>query len=125
MSEGRYRARYVDSTVGINAIYPTGAAQAITGAGAVTLIGVLTEFTSDGAAQALTLADGNEVGQMKTVIHIVDGGSGVLTPANFVDGTDITFTTLGESWTGMWTVAGWVTIARSAGIVGSAYPAIA
>ena len=125
MSEGRYRARYVDSGIGINAIYPTGAAQAISGAGAVTLTGVFTEFTSTGAGDALTLADGSEIGQMKTVTHIVDGGSGVLTPATFVDGTTITFTTIGESWTGMWTVAGWVTISRTAGIVGSAYPAIA
>lgn len=122
MSEGRYRARYVDSSVGINAIYPTGAAQAITGAGAVTLTEVSTFFTSDGVAQALTLADGLEIGQVKTVTHVADGGSGVLTPATFVDGTTITFTGAAESWTGMWTAAGWVTIGLSGG---AAVPAIA
>lgn len=122
MAEGRYRARYVDSSVGINAIFPTGAAQAITGAGAVTVTEVLTNFTSDGAAQALTMADGTEIGQIKTVTHVADGGSGVLTPATFVDGTTITFTGAAESWTGMWTAAGWVTIALSGG---AAVPAIA
>jgi hypothetical protein len=108
--------------VGINAIFPTGAAQAITGAGAVTVTEVLTNFTSDGAAQALTMADGTEIGQIKTVTHVADGGSGVLTPATFVDGTTITFTGAAESWTGMWTAAGWVTIALSGG---AAVPAIA
>jgi hypothetical protein len=108
--------------VGINAIYPTGAAQAISGAGAVTLTEVLTNFTSTGVDDALTLADGSEIGQIKTVTHVVDGGSGVLTPANFVDGTDVTFTGAAESWTGMWTAAGWTTVALSGG---AAVPAIA
>jgi hypothetical protein len=121
MSEGRYRARYVDSAVGINAIYPTGAAQAISGAGVVTLTEVVTNYTSGGAAEALTLADG-EIGQIKTVNHAVDGGSGVLTPANFVDGTTVTFTAVSESWTGMFTTAGWSTL-RIDGL--SALPVIA
>jgi len=125
MSRGRYSDRYTDPSAGVPPVYPTGAAQAITGAGAVTITEVLTKFTSDGAAQALTLADGHTVGQIKTVVHYVDGGSGVLTPANFVDGATVTFTVLGESWTGMWTAAGWTTVAESAGIVGTAFPATA
>lgn len=85
-------------------------AQAITGADAVDITSRVTEFTSDGSAQALTLVDG-VVGQRKTVIHVVDGGSGVLTPANGLGYSTITFTTAGESVelefrTGGWAVVG-------------------
>jgi hypothetical protein len=122
VSRGRYSERYTDPSVGVPPVYQTGAAQDITGAGAVTTDQTLTNFTSDGAAQALTLADGGTIGQIKVVTHVVDGGSGVLTPANFVDGSTITFTGAAESWTGMWTAAGWVTIGLSGG---AAVPAIA
>ena len=122
MSRGRYSERYTDSSAGVPPTYQTGAAQAITGAGAVTTTETLTNFTSDGAAQALTLADGDTIGQLKIVTHVSDGGSGVLTPANFVDGSTITFTGVAESWTGMWTAAGWVTVGISGG---AAVPAIA
>jgi hypothetical protein len=71
----------------------------------------------------LTLADGHTIGQIKTVIHDVDGGSGVMTPTNFVDGSTVTFTTLGESWTGMWTAAGSITV--DMGFSATALPAIA
>ena len=123
MSRGRYSSRYLSA--GVLPVYQTGAKQVLAGAGAVNVTSTLTEFESTGAAEALTLADGSEVGQIKTVVHNVDGGSGVLTPANFVDGATITFTTLAEAWTGMWTAAGWVTIDMRAGITGTAFPAIA
>ena len=122
MSRGRYSERYTDSSAGVPPVYQTGAAQALSGAGAVTVTETLTNFTSTGAAEALTLADGGTLGQLKTVTHVVDGGSGVLTPANFVDGATITFTGAAESWTGMWTAAGWVTVSITGG---AAVPAIA
>jgi len=83
--------------------------QAITGAGAVDVITAVTQFTSDGAAQALTIADGY-IGQRKVVVHVVDGGSGVLTPANGLGYTDITFTTAGEAVELMFLAGGWAVI---------------
>lgn len=76
--------------------YLAGAVQALSGAGAVNLTTWTTAFTSTGAGNALTLADG-VVGQIKYIVHVVDGGSGVLTPTNLFNGTTITFTNLGDS----------------------------
>lgn len=72
------------------------APQLLSGAGAVNLTAQVTAFTSTGGAQALTLADGTP-GQRKTIIHEVDGGSGVLTPTTKTGFTTITFTAVGES----------------------------
>lgn len=100
--------------------------QSITGAGAVSVVTHSTNATSDGVAQALTLADGTIIGQLKMVTHVADGGSLVMTPANFVDGATVTFTTGGERWVGMWTAAGWQTTELSNVADGGAVlPAIA
>lgn len=70
--------------------------QALSGAGAVNVTTVTTKFTSTGSAQALSLADGVD-GQLKNIIHVVDGGSGVLTPTTKTGFTTITFTNAGDS----------------------------
>ncbi len=75
---------------------PSGAPQALSGAGAVNVTSFLTNYTSTGASQALTLANGVRVGQLKKIKHLVDGGSGVLTPTSLSGGTTITFTNIGE-----------------------------
>lgn len=94
-----------------NALYiPAAAPQALSGAGAVNVTTYLTNFTSTGAAQALTLADGVRVGQLKKIKHIVDGGSGVLTPTNLAGGTTITFTAVGEFALLFWNGSDWVMI---------------
>ena len=69
----------------------------------------LTKFTSSGAAQALTLASGTQIGQRKKVAHVADGGSGVLT-AVYVGGTTITFTTVGEYADLIWTGSAWAVL---------------
>jgi len=68
----------------------------LTGAGAVSITSTTTKLTTTGAAQALTLANGVD-GQIKTIIHDVDGGSAVLTPTTKTGFTTITFTNAGES----------------------------
>jgi hypothetical protein len=73
-----------------------GSIQILSGAGAISLATTTTKFTSTGVAQALTLANGT-TGQIKTIVHFVDGGSGVLTPTNLGNGTTITFTNVGDS----------------------------
>ena len=92
--------------------------QALSGAGAINLTTRTTLFTSTGAGQALTIADGDVVGQRKRIVHVVDGGSGVITHngttiklANSV--TAITLADKGE-WVELeWSSAGWVVVGCS------------
>ena len=86
--------------------------QSLSGAGAVNLTTSATAFTSTGAAQALTLADG-VAGQIKTIAHVVKGasGTGVLTPTTKTGYTTITFTNAGDSvMLQFFTTAGWCII---------------
>lgn len=72
--------------------------QALSGAGAVDVVTAATAFTSTGAANALTLANGTN-GQEKTISHVVKGtlGTGVLTPTTANGFSTITFTNAGDS----------------------------
>jgi hypothetical protein len=88
-----------------------GAVQALSGAGAVNTTTLTTALTSTGVGQALTLADGTN-GQIKTLIHDVDGGSMVLTPTTKTGYTTITFTNVGETATLQFvTTRGWMILA--------------
>lgn len=72
-----------------------GGVQSLSGPGAVNVTQFSTELTSTGAAQAITLADGSP-GQLKSIVHGVDGGSMVLTPTTKTGFSTITFTNVGE-----------------------------
>lgn len=89
-----------------------GAAEALSGAGAVSPNITTTRLTSTGVGQAITLADGTAKGQRKRVIHAVDGGSMVLTPAHLSDGlTTITFTNV-RDWVELeWNGSAWDVVA--------------
>lgn len=89
--------------------------QALSGAGAVNLTDMLTSLTTTGAAQALTLANGT-LGQMKIIVHTVDGGSAVLTPTTKIGFTTITFTGVGESATLIYTALGWAIVALNGAV---------
>ena len=89
--------------------------QSLSGAGAVNLTTSLTSLTTTGAAQALTLADGT-AGQIKIVVHAVDGGSAVLTPTTKIGFSTITFTGVGESATLVYTAAGWAIVALNGAV---------
>jgi hypothetical protein len=86
-----------------------GGVQSLSGAGAVNLTTVLTAYTSTGAAQALTLANGT-AGQIKIISHVVDGGSGVLTPTTALGFTTITFTNAGDNVMLVYTASGWAIV---------------
>lgn len=76
-----------------------GSVQALSGPGAVNVTTLTTAFTSTGAGDALTLADG-VAGQFKAIVYVAEaagGDTGVLTPANFGNGTTITFNSVGHS----------------------------
>ena len=81
-------------------------AQSLSGAGAVDVTSQRTHFTSTGASQALTLADGTD-GQVKVIVHVTDGGSGILTPSNFGSGSTVTFTAVGDTATLLFTNSKW------------------
>lgn len=89
-------------------VTPIGAPQALSGAGAITITEYATNFTSTGAGDALTLADGTNVGQLKKVTHVVDGGSGVITPTSLAGGTTVTLTAAGDAVTFAWNGTNWV-----------------
>lgn len=72
-----------------------GGVQELEGAGAVNLTTLTTKWTTTDA-DAGTLADGAE-GQIKCIVMVADGGNGTLTPANFGNGSTITFNDAGDS----------------------------
>jgi len=72
-----------------------GGVESKSGAGALSLIHLITEVTSTGT-DAITLANGT-AGQVKIITMIADGGDATLTPASFHDGTTILFDAVGES----------------------------
>jgi hypothetical protein len=79
----------------------SGTVQALSGPGAVNITSLATAFTSTGAGDALTLADGAQ-GQLKTIIYVAEaagGDTGVLTPTNLGSATTITFNAIGDSVT--------------------------
>ena len=76
-----------------------GSVQSLSGPGAVNITTLTTAFTSTGTGDALTLADG-VAGQFKAIVYVAEtagADTGVLTPANFGNGTTITFNAVGES----------------------------
>lgn len=95
-----------DSTFGTSIV---GAAQSLSGAGAVDVTNLTTFLTTTGVAQALTLANGT-AGQIKIISHVVDGGSAVLTPTTPLGYATITFTNAGDSVMLIYTAAGWAAV---------------
>lgn len=96
----------VNSSFGKDVVLST---QSLSGAGAVNITDAFTSLTTTGAAQALSLANGS-VGEVKVIVHTVDGGSAVLTPTTKIGFTTITFTAVGDAATLIYTSAGWAVI---------------
>lgn len=103
---------------------PTAAQQALSGAGAVNVTSYYTAVTTTGA-NALTLADGTRVGQLKKVQLIVDAGDGTLTPDNFANGTTITFADAGDYALLLWDGSNWNAIEVGNDTDGATAPVIA
>lgn len=83
--------------------------EVVTGAGALNP-SVPVSFLVTTGANALTLADGTTKGQQKIVTMTTDGGNGTLTPANFKNGTTITFADAADTVTLMWDGTEWVVV---------------
>jgi len=114
-SENGFQSITKSSTTGavtVNGSYGKAATvgvQSLSGAGAVDVVNGLTSLTTTGSAQALTLADGT-AGQIKMIVHAVDGGSAVLTPTTKIGFSTITFTAVGDSVTLVYTATGWAVV---------------
>lgn len=94
------------TSLGVNIV----STDTLSGAGAVSIIKDTTKLTSTGVAEALTLANGSD-GQIKRVIHDVDGGSMVLTPTTKTGWSTATFTNAGDSLTLEYvTTRGWIVV---------------
>ena len=88
--------------------------QTLTGSGStevVNLTDTVTLLVTTGGSQAFSLADGVE-GQIKIISMKTDGGDGIVTPANFVNGTTITFNDVEDTVTLLYQSTGWVALAR-------------
>ena len=120
-SQDGFQTVSVDATTGAVTVTSSvgntlvGGVQALSGAGAVDVTNLITSLTTTGSAQALTLANGT-AGQMKTIVHTVDGGSAVLTPTTKIGFSTITFTGVGESATLVYTAAGWAIVALNGAV---------
>lgn len=91
--------------------------QALSGAGAASLNTEVTLVTSTGAGQVITVANGTYIGQRKTFVHVVDGGSAVVTPATANGFATATLTNARDTAQLYWTGAAWVCIGFSGGTV--------
>jgi hypothetical protein len=106
-------------------VIPIAAPQALSGAGAVTITEYYTKVTNTGS-DALTIADGAQIGQLKKVQMIVDPGTdSILTPANFADGSTITFADVGDYCVLMWDGTNWRAIELGNTVDGVNEPAVA
>lgn len=120
-SQNGFQNISINATTGVTTVTSSvgntlvGGVQALSGAGAVDVTNLFTSLTSTGSAQALTLANGT-AGQLKTIVHTVDGGSAVLTPTTKIGFSTITFTGVGESATLVYTAAGWAIVALNGAV---------
>lgn len=86
--------------------------QAITGPGAADIVTRRTNVTSE-STDAITLADGDYVGQIKIITLLVDGGVMTLTPATASGWTTGTFSDAGDTVVLEWGGAlGWLVNAQ-------------
>ena len=93
--------------------------QTLTGSGStevVNLTDTVTLLVTTGGSQAFSLADGVE-GQIKIISMKTDGGTGIVTPANFVNGTRVTFDDVEDTITLLYQSTGWVLLARQNAVV--------
>ena len=73
-----------------------GTPQALTGAGAANITAPITNCTSSGAAQVVSLADGAQ-GQVKICSHTADGGDVRITPTNLDGGSYVALDAVGDT----------------------------
>lgn len=110
------------NTAGVITMIPitsaSGAVEVVAGGGgAAALTPEISDITSTGA-DVITLVDGTYIGQKKTLIHAVDGGSAIVTPATTLGAwSTITLLVVGDTCQLQWNGTGWVALGVGAGTV--------
>lgn len=97
----------------IAAFYPQVAQSNITAGtgGAIPVTNYLTTINTDAGGDAFTLANGTQVGQMKKILFVADGGGdGVVTPAVTTNFSTITFNDATDYVILQWNGAAWVVL---------------
>ena len=94
-----------------------GTPQALSGAGAANITTAITNCTSTGAAQVVSLADSTQAGQIKIVTHTVDGGDVRVTPATLDGGSYATLDAVGDTVVFMWNDSAWQIIGGNGYVV--------
>lgn len=128
---GNSRVEFACPLLGAGTTYvpyvPAAAQQTLAaGGGAVTITEYYTAGASDAGGDAWTLADGAQVGQLKKIQLITDGGGdATLTPSNLSGGTTITFADAGDYAILLWDGTNWVAIELGNGADGATAPALA
>jgi hypothetical protein len=84
-----------------------GTPQALSGAGVLNLTTSITNCTSTGAGQVVSLADSTQAGQIKIVTHTVDGGDVRVTPATLDGGSYTTLDAVGDTVVLIWNDSAW------------------
>ena len=94
-----------------------GTPQALSGAGAANLTTSITNCTSTGAAQVVSLADSTQAGQVKIVTHTVDGGDVRVTPTTLDGGSYATLDAVGDTVVLLWNDSAWQIIGGNGYVV--------
>ena len=80
---------------------------------AVGITTALTLLASSGAGTATTLADGTVIGQIKIIVHDVDGGSSILAVTDALGFADLDFVDDGDTAVLLWTgTTGWALLSQ-------------
>ena len=82
---------------------------------AVGITTALTLLASSGTNTATTLADGTIIGQIKVIVHDVDGGNSILAVTDALGFADLDFVNDGDTAMLMWTgTTGWAILSHVA-----------
>ena len=90
---------------------------------AVGITTALTLLASSGTDTATTIADGTVIGQLKVIVHDVDGGNSILAVTDALGFADLDFVDDGDTAMLMWTgTTGWallsqITVAADLGLI--------
>ena len=84
-----------------------GTPQALSGAGVLNLTTSITNCTSTGAGQVVSLANSSQIGQIKIVCHTVDGGDVRVTPTTLDGGSYFTLDAVGDTVVLIWNDSAW------------------
>jgi|JI8StandDraft_1071087.scaffolds.fasta_scaffold47066_3 hypothetical protein len=97
----------------IAGFYPSVATNNITAGtgGAILVTNYFTTINTDAGGDAFTLANGTQIGQLKLIRLVADGGgNGVVTPTSLSGGTTITFDDAADEVELIWNGTAWVVI---------------